>query len=64
MAQRLGITQDQLQQELNSGKTFQQIAQEHGVQMGAGGRGTNSGSGSIRTSSGALPGTGSVTGSG
>ncbi len=36
MAQRMGITQDQLQQELNSGKTMQEIAQEHGVQFGGG----------------------------
>lgn len=39
MAQRLGISEDELQKELQSGKTMQQIAQEHGVTFGAGGGG-------------------------
>lgn len=39
LAQKLGLTTDQLKSELASGKTLQQIAQEHGVQlpMGKGG---------------------------
>ncbi len=31
MAQRFGMTEEQLRTELDSGKTFQQIAAEHGV---------------------------------
>lgn len=37
MAARLGITEDELNKELQSGKTMQQIAQEHGVTFGGGG---------------------------
>jgi hypothetical protein len=36
MAQRFGMTQDELQKEIDSGKTMQQIAAEHGVQFGGG----------------------------
>ncbi len=43
MAQRLGMTEADLQKELDSGKTFQQISQEHGVTGGGGRRGTGSG---------------------
>jgi hypothetical protein len=50
MAQRLGITEAELQKELDSGKTMQQIAAEHGVTFGGGRRG---GSGSTLTGSGA-----------
>jgi hypothetical protein len=56
MAQRLGITQDELQKELDSGKTVQEIAAEHGVQFGGRGQGNGgprSGSGTTtNTSSG------------
>ena len=38
MADRFGMTQAELQQELDAGKTMQQIAQEHGVTFGGGGR--------------------------
>jgi hypothetical protein len=37
MAQRLGITEEELTKELAAGKTMQQIASEHGVTMPAGG---------------------------
>ncbi len=43
MAQRFGITEAELQQELASGKTMQQIASEHGVTY-TGRRQTGSGS--------------------
>ncbi|HVW66697.1 MAG TPA: hypothetical protein VHA78_03105 [Candidatus Peribacteraceae bacterium] len=46
LSQRLGISQDQLQKELQSGKTIQQIMQENGTTFGGGqrtGSGTNVG---------------------
>jgi hypothetical protein len=50
LSQRLGISESDLQKELASGKTLQEIAQEHGVQLGNG-RGFNrssvSGSGAV-----------------
>lgn len=63
MAQRMGMTQDELQKELDSGKTMQQIAQEHGVQFGGSSRrnggsfgGANgTGSTAVRTGSGQAP---------
>ncbi len=36
MAERLGMTEADLQKELDSGKTFQEIAQERGVPLGGG----------------------------
>jgi hypothetical protein len=51
MAQRLGVTEDALRQELATGKTLQQIAQEHGVQFGD--RRTGSGS-FVRSGSGSF----------
>lgn len=39
MAERLGITEVELQKELDSGKTMQQITQEHGVTFGRRGSG-------------------------
>ena len=38
MAQRLGMTEAELQAEIDGGKTMQQIAQEHGVTFPMGGR--------------------------
>ena len=62
MAERLNISESDLQKELQSGKTFQQIAQEHGVQYGFG-RGGGFGSGSsLRGSGSKLPLTGSGSG--
>ena len=53
MAQRLGISEDELKQELASGKTMQQIAQEHGVTFGRNRQ--NSGSGAdVRSASGSV----------
>ncbi len=49
MAQRLGITEAALQQELASGKTMQDIFAEHGVAFG---RGPRTGTGAVRTGSG------------
>jgi hypothetical protein len=43
MAQRFGMSETDLQAELKSGKTLQQIAQEHGVQFGGGRNGGNGG---------------------
>lgn len=39
MAERFGMTEAELQAELDSGKTMQQIAEEHGVEFPMGGRG-------------------------
>ncbi len=36
MAERFGMTEADLQKEIATGKTMQQIAQEHGVQFGRG----------------------------
>jgi hypothetical protein len=59
MAQRFGMTEAELQKELDSGKTFQQIAQEHNVQLG--GRGfRGSGASSAATGSGAVTGSGTA----
>lgn len=64
MAQRLSISEADLQKELDSGKTMQQIAAEHGVQFGSGGRGLRGGSGavasSVLTASGALTASGTA----
>lgn len=51
MAERFGMTEEELQKELDSGKTMQQIAQEHGVQFG--GRRQQWDTGSAGTSSSA-----------
>lgn len=61
MAERMGISVEELQKELDTGKTMQQIAEEHGVTFGGGGfvprsgtggvRGANTGSGSSVSSS-------------
>lgn len=55
MAQRFGMTEDELSKEIASGKTMQQIAIEHGVDMSAGfgGRGPRDGSGAMLQSSAA-----------
>lgn len=54
MAQRMGISEADLQKELDSGKTMQQIATEHGVTFGRGGNKPGTGSGAQRpTGSGA-----------
>lgn len=50
MATRLGMSEADLQKELDAGKTMQQIAQEHGVPMG-GGFGGRRGNGSGATAS-------------
>lgn len=47
MAERFGMTEDELQAELDAGKTVQEIAAEHGVDMPVGGRGPRGGSGSV-----------------
>lgn len=54
MAQRLGISQDELQKELSSGKTMQQIMSEHGIDpstFGNGGGFGRGGSGAVARSS-------------
>lgn len=56
MAERLGMTEAELQTELQSGKTFRDIAAEKGIDLGSFQRG---GSGSLRTGSGAGVRTGS-----
>lgn len=48
MAERMGMTEAELQQELDAGKTMQQIATERGVAV----RGPMSGSGRMMTGSG------------
>lgn len=53
MAERLGITEVELQKELDSGKTMQEIATEYGVDFSTL-RGPRGGSGALRTASGAL----------
>ena len=58
MAQRLGISEADLQKELDGGKTMQQVAEEHGVQFGSG-RGIRGGSGAVTSSA-----SGSLTASG
>jgi hypothetical protein len=60
MAQRFGMTESELQKELASGKTIQQIAQERGVQFG----GRKNGSGSLVgvTATGAISNPQSTTG--
>lgn len=68
MAQRMGITEAELQKELASGKTFQQIAEEHGVTLPARGgfqQGGNGGGNRPATGSGspARTATGSITSS-
>ena len=54
MAERFGMTEQELQKELDSGKTMPQIAQEHGVnfQSGSTMRGQRgvAGSGGVRSS--------------
>ncbi len=54
MAQRLGMTEDELKKELASGKTFQEIAKEKGMDLpsGRGNRQTGSGAAFPGTSSG------------
>ncbi len=60
MAERFGMTEDELRKEMESGKTMQQIATEHGVDMSAGfGRGPRGGSGTMMQSSTAYTPTGS-----
>lgn len=51
MAQRLGMSETDLQKELDSGKTFQQIAQERGVALPTREQ-RQSGSGAILSASG------------
>ena len=55
MADRMGISEDALQKELDSGKTMQQIAEEHGVQFGGG----RSGGGNRSSVSSTVTGSGS-----
>lgn len=45
MADQLGITQEELQNELDTGKTFRDIAAEHGIDIPSE-RGLNTGTGS------------------
>ncbi len=54
MAERMGMTEAELQKEIDSGKTMQQIATERGVAApgGFGARGPMSGSGRMMTGSG------------
>ncbi len=60
MAQRFGMTQDELQKELDSGKTIQQVATEHGVQFG--GRGQNpSAAGNVNSGTGSAAQSSSIT---
>lgn len=54
MAQRLGMTEDELKKELASGKTIQDIAKEKGVTLGAGRGQTGSGAAFPGTSSGSI----------
>jgi len=54
MAQRLGMTEDELKKELASGKTFQEIAKEKGVTLGVGRGQTGSGTAFPGTSSGSI----------
>ncbi|MFA6039367.1 MAG: hypothetical protein WCV62_01400 [Candidatus Peribacteraceae bacterium] len=61
MAERLGMTEADLQKELDSGKTLQEIAAERGVEMPAGGRGMRTGRPS--SASGTVLGTGTGTAS-
>ncbi|NOS67250.1 MAG: hypothetical protein HOO67_02700 [Candidatus Peribacteraceae bacterium] len=58
MAERFGMTEAELQAELDGGKTMQQIAQEHGVQFG-GGRGQFGSSQSAVSSSSSMNGSAS-----
>ncbi|MDD4627992.1 MAG: hypothetical protein PHE68_01200 [Candidatus Peribacteraceae bacterium] len=51
MAQRLGMTQDELQKALASGKTIQEIAKEKRIELPAGGFGQRNGT----ASGGTLP---------
>lgn len=50
MAERLGMSEEELRQELAAGKTMQQIAQERGGDMPTGGR--RAGSGDVLEGSG------------
>lgn len=52
MAERFGMTEDELNAELKAGKTMQDIAKEHGVDFAFGGRGPATGSGRVMTGSG------------
>jgi hypothetical protein len=64
MAERFGMTEAELQAELDSGKTMQQIAEEHGIELPAGGRGMMQGGGMMTRSSASgaiVTGTGSTT---
>lgn len=54
MAERLGISEDELKKELASGKTMQDIAKEHGVEMPMGGRNRMMGSGAMMGASGSM----------
>lgn len=54
MAERLGMTQEDLQKELDSGKTMLEISAEHGIELPLGGGGRPSGSGVILRGSGSM----------
>lgn len=49
MAERMGMTEAEIQKELDSGKTMPQIMEEHGMQMGGRRMGSSSSSGSGAT---------------